>query len=298
MSVTSAAAPTPQSIAAVGATLGEGPAWDGARNCVWFVDIKQHRLYQYMPANGALQSWKAPDQIGWALPAADGSLITGIKGGLYRFDPTSQTFTLLTPVEAGLPGNRLNDATCDFDGAIWFGSMDDSEQHDSGHIYRYAHGAITNSGLPPVCITNGPALSPDGKTLYHVDTKGRRMYASTLDANHVPRSTRLFAAIEDGAGYPDGPTVDSEGCVWTGMFAGWSVRRYDPNGKLLAVVRLPVANVTKVAFGGADLKTAYVTTARMGLSAAELAAQPEAGNLFSFSVNVPGLAIAPVADAT
>lgn len=281
----------PHVVARVGATLGEGPVWDVARNCLWFVDIKQHRLLRFDPASSTLASWNAPDQIGWALPAADGSLVAGIRGGLYRFDTRAGDFTLLTKVEASLPGNRLNDATVDRHGSIWFGSMDDSEERDSGFIYRYARGAITDSGLPPVSITNGPALSPDGRTLYHTDTLGRRIHASSLDSSSIPRETRLFATVEEGAGYPDGPTVDSEGCVWTGLFAGWAARRYAPDGKLIATIRFPVANVTKIAFGGADLKTVFATTARKGLGSAELAAQPDAGDLFSFRVDVPGVAV-------
>jgi D-xylonolactonase len=280
---------TPQPVASVGAVLGEGPAWDATRDCLWFVDIKQHRLYRFDAVSHALQWWQAPGQIGWALPAEDGTLVTGIQGGLYRFSPDAQSFRLITPVERSEPGNRLNDATTDADGAIWFGSMDDAEVQDTGCIYRYANGVLTTSGLAPVCITNGPALSPDGATLYHTDTLGRRIMASSLGADHMPRNTRVFATIEDGAGYPDGPTVDSEGCVWTGLFAGWAARRYAPDGTLLDTVKFPVANVTKLAFGGADLKTVYATTARKGLSEAELAAQPNAGDLFSFRVDVAGL---------
>ncbi len=280
----------PIAIARIEAELGEGPAWDVARQCLWFVDIKQHLLHRFDPAGHALQSWKAPDQIGWALPAADGTLLTGIRGGLFRFEPSSGQFQKLVAVEPGVPGNRLNDATTDARGAVWFGSMDDAEVQDTGRIYRYADGRVNDSGLAPVRITNGPALSPDGTTLYHTDTLGRRILASRLGADNVPRDTRLFAVIEEGAGYPDGPTVDSEGCVWTGLFGGWSVRRYDPGGRLLDTVRFPVANVTKIAFGGADLRTAFATTARKGLGAAELAAQPLAGSLFSFPVATPGFA--------
>jgi sugar lactone lactonase YvrE len=279
----------PQPVAAVGALLGEGPVWDAARNCLWFVDIKQHRLHQFDAGTRVLRSWQAPGQIGWALPAANGSLITGVQGGLYQFDLDTQLFALIAPVEQDAPGNRLNDATTDHDGAIWFGSMDDAEQQDSGRIYRFAQGLLTDSGLAPVCITNGPALSPDGQTLYHTDTLGKRIYASTLGTDRLPCDTRIFTVIEAGAGYPDGPTVDSEGCVWTGLFAGWAARRYDANGKLLNTVRFPVANVTKIAFGGDDLRTVYATTACKGLNAAELAAQPSAGDLFSFRADVAGL---------
>jgi D-xylonolactonase len=279
----------PVAVARIEAELGEGPAWDAARQCLWFVDIKKHLLYRFDPASGALQTWKAPDQIGWALPAADGSLLAGVRGGLYRFEPASGQFVKLVSVEPDVPGNRLNDATTDATGALWFGSMDDAEEQLTGRIYRLAEGRVQDSGLAPVCITNGPAVSPDGTTLYHVDTLGRRILASRLNAGRLPCDTRVFAIIEDGAGYPDGPTVDSQGFVWIGLFAGWSARRYNPDGRLVDTVEFPVANITKLAFGGPDLRTAYVTTARKGLSMQELAAQPLAGSLFSFPANVPGL---------
>jgi xylono-1,5-lactonase len=280
----------PIAMVRINAELGEGPAWDIARQCLWFVDIKQHLLYRFDPASGALQSWKAPDQIGWALPAVDGSLLTGVRGGLFRFEPSTGQFLKVLPVEQEIPGNRLNDATTDASGAVWFGSMDDAEEQLSGRIYRYVDGRMADSGLAPVCITNGPALSPDGATLYHIDTLGRRILASKLGADGVPRDTQLFVAIEDGAGYPDGPTVDSEGCVWIGLFGGWAARRYDPLGRQIDTVKFPVANITKIAFGGADLRMAFATTARKGLGVAELAAQPLAGSLFSFQVHTPGLA--------
>ncbi len=115
-----------------------------------------------------------------------------------------------------------------------------------------------------------------------------RIWTSTVHDGRVT-GTRLFAQIEDGAGYPDGPVVDAQGCLWVGLFAGWAVRRYDPAGKLIGVVPFPVANVTKVAFGGPDLRTAYATTATKGLSTAERAAQPLAGALFAFDPGVAGL---------
>jgi sugar lactone lactonase YvrE len=139
------------------------------------------------------------------------------------------------------------------------------------------------------CITNGPATSPDGRTLYHTDTLKKLIYAFDVSAAGELSNRRVFAAIEDGAGHPDGTAVDADGCVWIALFGGWGVRRYSPGGQLLETVALPVANVTKIAFGGDDLRTAYATTARKGLSAAELAAQPRAGDLFAFRVDTPGL---------
>lgn len=285
----------PQSIVSVGAILGEGPVWVARDAALWFVDIKGRRIHRFDPVRNALESWTTPDQAGWILPTDDGLFAVGLQSGVHRFDPADATFALLHAPEPHLPGNRLNDATVGPDGTLWFGSMDDAEMQASGRCYRLHRGECVDSGLSPVSITNGPALSPDGRTLYHTDTLGKLIWRSAIGADGMPTDTSIFARIEDGAGYPDGPTVDAEGCVWTGLFGGWAVRRYDPAGRLMREIRFPVANITKIAFGGDDLSTAYATTARKGLDDAVLALQPQAGDLFAFDPGVAGL---PIANAT
>lgn len=287
------AASAPVSVAPVGATLGEGPVWVARERALWFVDIKQRRLHRFDPAGGRLESWDAPAQPGWVLPAADGGLIVGLQGGLHRFDPAARGFTMIAPVERDLPGNRLNDACTDPQGRIWLGSMDDGERETTGRFYRFEDGRLIDSGLPAVSITNGPAISPDGRLLYHTDTIGRTIHVCDLREDGALGPPRVFARIARGEGYPDGPTVDSAGHVWTGLFAGWSARRYAPDGTLAETVRFPTANVTKIAFGGDDLRTAYATTAAKDLDAAARRAQPDAGNLFSFRVDVPGAPVTP-----
>ncbi|WP_114953170.1 SMP-30/gluconolactonase/LRE family protein [Sphingosinicella terrae] len=285
----------PESVCAVGATLGEGPVWVGRDQALWFVDIKQRRVHRFDPAEGALRSFEAPAQVGWVLPAGDGSMVAGLQGGLHRFDPQTGDFSLIAAVEADLPGNRLNDAVTDPNGRIWFGSMDDAEKQMTGGYHRFERGRVIAAGLLPVCITNGPAISPDGRILYHVDTLGGEIQASEIAADGRLGPSRLLARILPVEGHPDGPTVDAEGCVWIGLFGGWQARRYSPRGELLETVRFPVANVTKLAFGGDDLRTVYATTARLHLSPAELERQPEAGNLFSFRADVEGVPVTPVA---
>lgn len=268
-------------------SLGEGPLWwDGG---VWFTDIKQEMVYRFDPAGGAPRSWPAPSQVGFLAPLPNGHFIAGTKAGLLDFDPATGVFSLMREVEPDHPGNRLNDGAVDAKGRLWFGSMDDSEAQSSGKLYRFHHGALSimDSGY---VITNGPAFSPDGRVLYHTDTLARRIYAFDLNQDGGLANKRVFVEIEDGAGYPDGLVVDQEGSVWTGLFGGWGVRRYSSRGRLQRAVPFPVANVTKLAFGGPDLKTAYATTARKGLDAASQAAQPLAGGLFSFVADVPGQA--------
>ncbi len=282
-------------VAKIGAILGEGPIWDSARSVLRFVDIKGRAAFAFDPATGALTRHDAPGQTGWLLPADDGGWIAGLQDGLHRYDPVSGAFSAHRAVPGEPDRNRLNDACTAPDGSLWFGSMDDAEDAGSGHFYRYDRGQILRAGPSAICITNGPAIAPDGRIIYFTDTLDRRLHAAALGTGGSVGPVRTFARIEEGAGYPDGPTVDAEGCVWTGLFGGWGVRRYSPAGELLETVPLPVANCTKLAFGGADLRTAYVTTAAKGLRDADRQAQPMAGDLFAFDVDVPGCAVTPVA---
>jgi sugar lactone lactonase YvrE len=282
---------TPTSVATLNATLGEGPVW--ISDTLWFVDIKQQKLHRFEPGTGKVESWDAPRQIGWVLPTDDGGLIAGLQDGLYRFDEATGAFSLYLEVEADVPGNRLNDACTDLQGRIWFGSMDDGEAADTGRFYCFERGTVTDSGLPPVSITNGPAVSPDGSLFYFTDTLGKIIHVADLAADGTLSNPRPFVRFEGRGGYPDGPIVDAEGCLWTGLFAGWEARRYAPDGGLLERVHFPVANITKLAFGGPDLRTLYATTAAKGLDAEARAAQPEAGNLFAFQADVAGVATTP-----
>jgi len=277
---------TPTCIWALAAKLGEGALW--WRGAIWFTDIKLKRIHRFDPASGVGQAWDAPAEPGFIAPMTDGTFIAGLKTGLHRFVPESGSFSRMTEVEPDLPGNRLNDGAVDAAGRLWFGSMDDAEVAQKGALYRFARGVLTKAD-PDYLITNGPTFSPDGTRLYHTDTLKKEIYVFDLDADGGLSGKRVFARIEDGAGYPDGPVVDAEGCLWTGLFAGWAIRRYAPSGELLQTIEMPVANITKLAFGGPDLMDVYVTTAWKGLDDAARKKQPLAGGLFHFRSAVPGL---------
>ncbi len=278
----------------VGAQLGEGPVWHAPSASLWFTDIKRRELLNHHPASGRLHRIAAPAQAGWVWPVDDGSLLAGLQTGLHRVDPVCGTFNLLCAPEPDLPGNRLNDATVDARGRLWFGSMDDAHQAATGRFWCLTRGQLHDTGLAPVPITNGPAVSPDGRTLYATDTVGRRILTAPIHDDGTLGSTRVFVQLTEADGWPDGPVVDSEGAVWTGVWGGWGLRRYSAAGELLQRIALPVANVTKLAFGGDDLRTAYITTARQELDAAALAQQPLAGHLFSVRLPVPGLPAMPI----
>lgn len=270
----------------VGAKLGEGPFWSPAEEALWFVDIKGRKIHRFHEASGATQSWDTPPDPSFILPARDGGYVVGLRAGLHRFDPQRGTFDLLCVVEPGASHNRLNDGYVDADGYLWFGSMDDNEAEPTGALYQ-----LTDNGCrrrdEPYVITNGPCVCHENRTLYHTDTLKKEIYAFAKTPDGELSAKRLFVTIDDG--YPDGPLADSAGTLWTGLFGGWGVSRYTPEGRLIGKLQLPCANVTKVAFGGPDLRTLYITTAWKGMTPAQRAAQPLAGGLFRVRVDVTGL---------
>lgn len=280
--------------ASVGAILGEGPVWVARDRALWFVDIKAPRVHRFDPASGRLDAWDAPEQIGWLLPEAGGGFLVGMASGLHHFSPESGRFEPHTEIEPHLPCNRLNDAAVDPEGRVWFGTMDNDETDATGRVYTLEDGAHRDSGIAPVVITNGPAISPDGRTLYAVDTLARRIDAWSIGDDGALTDCRLFLEFDPALGHPDGAVADAEGGLWVGFWGGWAARRYAPDGRLTHEARFPVANVTKVALGGEDGRTAFATTARKGLNSAALAEQPQAGDLFTFRVDTPGVPVRPV----
>lgn len=271
------------------ASLGEGPFWSASEKALWFVDIFGKQIHRFEPNTGHSRSWVAPGKVSFVLPESLESFLVGLPGAVARFHSHSGEFEILAQVEGGYPKNRLNDACIDPQGRLWFGSMDEDGKKKSGAFYRWGvepAPILVDAGY---CISNGPAFSPDGTIFYATDTLDYALYRFSVGEKGQLEQKTSFIQFRPEDGFPDGTTVDAEGCLWVAFYGGWSVRRFAPDGKLIAEVKLPCANVTKLAFGGDALKTAYVTTARHGLEPHELVAQPLAGGLFAFEVDVPGL---------
>lgn len=276
-------------VLAADSLLGEGVLWDAAREIIWFVDIKRHRLWHYDPSTGSNAFTQAPEQIGWAIPAEGGLLLCGLKDGLYTFDPEAGRFDKLGPVPSEPATNRLNDACTDPWGRVWFGSMDDSEGKASGRFYVFDRGEIRPAGPSGIAITNGPAVNAQGDRIYFTDTTAQKIMVADLSPAGVGEA-RLF--VDTGAlfpnAYPDGPVVDAENHVWTGLYHGSRVARFSPDGTLVATIAMPARDITKMAFGGAGFSTGYVTTATKNMSPEDMALYPQAGSLLAFIAPVPG----------
>ncbi|TIX50976.1 SMP-30/gluconolactonase/LRE family protein [Alteraurantiacibacter aquimixticola] len=273
----------------VGSKLGEGVLWDAERKVVWFVDIKQHRLWHYDPATGSNAMAEAPGQIGWALPADNGLLLCGLQDGLYLFDPATQTFEEYMQVPGEPAHNRLNDACTDPWGRVWFGSMDDAEEEASGRFYVFDQGEIRPAGPAGITITNGPAVSAQGDRIYFTDTTAQKIMVADLSPTGVSEA-RPF--VDTGAlfpeAYPDGPIVDADDHVWTGLYLGSRVARFSPDGELVAEIEFDARDVTKMCLGGPDFRTGYVTTATKNLEPEQFAEYPHAGSLLGFDAPVAG----------
>jgi len=271
------------------AQLGEGPVWVERDRALWFVDISEQRIHRFDPASNDRRSWDSPEKVGFIFPAEGGGFVAGLQSGLYRFDETSGGFELIVAVEPDLPTNRLNDGIVDPAGRLWFGTMDSGEKAKTGAFYCFGEGRLTRTQLDGIAITNGPAVSPDGKLLYFVDTLKGTIGVADIGDDGLLGNPRPLVRIDPRERHPDGPTIDSNGDLWIALYGGWEVRRYSPSGRQLEAVRFPVANITKIALGKDDLRTAYATTARQKLSPDAIAKQPLIGSLFEFPVEVPGV---------
>ncbi|PYD58501.1 gluconolaconase [Komagataeibacter xylinus] len=281
--------PHPQCVWDIRAQLGEGPVWSTREQALYFVDIVGQAIHRLDPASGARASWQAPARPGFVVPASDGTLVCGLKDGLYRFDPRTGAFHRMVEVEPEHPGNRINDGCVDSKGRLWFGTMDDEEGTPSGALYsvtRSARGLDLLRHDEGYVVTNGPGISPDGTRLYHNHSPAGLIYEFDLATDGSLSNRRIFARVDNG--YPDGVVVDSAGTLWVGVWNGGRIERFQPDGTRLEPIAMPALNVTKVAFGGADLRTLYVTTARKSTPDDVLARNPQAGSLFSLRVDVPG----------
>jgi sugar lactone lactonase YvrE len=273
------------------ALLGESPLWSPQEGALYWVDIKAPRLFRHDFAAQATRITAMPEPVGAIALRRGGGLVAALRSGLALIDSDGAALPPFSCPEADLPGNRFNDGKCDRAGRFWAASMHDGEVEPSGSLYR-AEGLTRCQRMETgFVIGNGLGWSPDNRTFYFTDSVRRRIYAYDFDLDSGSISNRrVFAAVPDDSGFPDGLCVDAEGHVWSAHWDGWRVTRYAPDGRIVAVVRMPVPRPTSCAFGGEDLRTLYVTSARIGLDAAALAASPSSGAVLALRPGATGLA--------
>jgi sugar lactone lactonase YvrE len=275
----------------LGVELGECPQWSVEEQALYFVDIKGKALHRFKPVTGKHSTKLMPEEIACLGFRKGGGFIAAFRSGLWLLDARGNRLEKLADNPEDQRSSRFNDGRVDPAGRFLAGTIDEPKDGGKAHLYRYDRRGLNvlASGL---LTSNGVAFSPDGRTLYHSDTPTFTVWRYAYDpATGEATNRTLFVRLEPSEsdrGRPDGATVDAEGCYWTALFEGGRIQRYAPDGRLLAEYPVPARCPTMVAFGGPDLKTLFVTSARTGRSEEELAALPHSGSLFSMPVEVPG----------
>jgi sugar lactone lactonase YvrE len=271
--------------------LGECTVWCDRDQVLWWVDIRAPSLKRFNPVNGEVRTVSLSEPIGsFGLTRSGGTMIAGMKSGLYKLNPGSGTLELVAAPERDRPGNRFNDGRCDRAGRFWAGTMSDGPRVPSGSLYRLdADGSCTHI-RGGIVIPNSIAWGRDDRVMYFADTYVNTIWVYDFDlAAGAMRNERVFADCSNQPGRPDGSCVDADGCLWNAEYAGWRIVRYTPEGKIDRVIELPVSNPTCCCFGGKDLDTLYISTARQRLTPEQLAREPLAGSVFAVSPGVRGL---------
>jgi sugar lactone lactonase YvrE len=278
-------------VVAAGDILGETPLWCTATQALWWLDIDGAKVQRFDPATGQHDIHRfAAQYVGALALRVDGGLLVALDRALHRFDPDSGVLTKLCQVEPDTLDNRLNDGRCDAHGRFWVGTMDNQLTRPNGSFYRVDPDGTVTHQFSDVMVSNTVAIAPDQRTLYFSDTRRFVTWAFDLDvAEGVLSNRRVFVDYTASRERPDGACVDAEGCIWNAIFAAGKVVRYTPRGHVDRVVAMPVTNPTCLCFGGADLKTLFVTSARKFLSAERLQPEPLAGAVLAFETDVPGL---------
>ena len=278
--------------------LAEGPVWDAARGLLRWVDILPGRVHALDTVTGAQSSFEAGDPVGTfgltragglVLALVDRFALSGHDGGELR---RLGDFTVDRSVL------RFNDGKPDPWGNLWAGTM--AWQENSGppcSLYRLSPDGEVTELFGGVGLSNGLDWSDDRKRFYYADSLsgGVDLFDTDPDTGALSGRRRFISVA---GGLPDGLTLDAEGCLWLAVWGSGELRRYAPDGSLDTVVRLPVSQVTSAAFGGADLRTLYITTARENFTPADQREQPHAGDIFACTPGVTGLPALPLRRVT
>ncbi len=272
------------------AKLGECPVWSTREHVLYWVDIHGPSLNRFDPATGQNKVMPMPADIGSFALRKPAGFVVALRTGLFLASADGKVGRRIVDAPYDTTTDRFNDGRCDPRGRFFVGTMNEPKVANTGGLWRLDPDGTVTQVLDDIMISNGLAWSPDGRTMYHADTPTHTVRAFAYDVDTAtPSAPRTFARWTGETDRPDGGTVDSEGNYWTAFFRGGKVLQISPAGRTLAEYPVPAMCPTMCAFGGPDLRTLYVTSARMNRDAAELARLPHSGGLFAMRVPVPGL---------
>lgn len=273
--------------------LGEGPVWDWNKQHLLWVDIEGNGLHLFDPMNQEHKQWAFDGMLGAVVPSENGTVLLALESGLATFDLTNEKLIGLSVLENSKREMRYNDGKVDPNGNFWIGSMHKKAAPKMGNLYRVDAQMNPTQHIADTSISNGMAWTSDQKTFYYIDTAAYEVWRYEYDVTTSEiKNKRVAFPIPRDYGGPDGMSIDSEDMLWIAHWGGYCVRRWDPNtGKVLEKVMVDAPHVTSCCFGGNDLKTLYITTARSGLSPSQLEAFPLSGGLFIYESPIPGTPI-------
>lgn len=278
------------------AQLGECPVWALEEQALYWVDILAPALNRFDPATGHNTAMPMPAAIGCFALRRHGGFVVALRDGIWfaRRDGSLERRIVAAPYDP--TRYRFNDGRCDPQGRFLAGTMNERRDGATAGLFRLDTDLSLTRILGDIATSNGLAFSPDGKTMYHADTPARAVFAFDYDGvTGTPSRPRLFARWSGETERPDGAAVDAEGCYWIAFHRGARVLRIAPTGETLLDLMVPAMCPTMCAFGGPDLKTLFVTSARTDRDAAELVRFPHSGGLFALDVDVAGLPCVPFA---
>jgi sugar lactone lactonase YvrE len=268
---------------------GESPLWCPTERVLYWIDIQNALLHWLAIKSGEPGQWKLPRRICAVALAQDGKLIAALEDGICVLNPATRTIQSVAKPDLP-PHVRFNDGKCDRIGRFFAGTMHENEQQPLGALFCISSTYQLTNVRSNLIIANGPAFSPDGATMYLVDSARRRIFAIEYDStNGSLGHETIFAATDDLPGKPDGITVDREGFLWCAYWGGGQVVRHASDGSVDRVIELPVSQPSSCTFGSVDLKTMFITSAAKGLNPSELAREPLAGCVFAIELHTPGI---------
>ena len=283
--------PEPELVLDARAELGEGPVWHAAGGTLYWVDLFAGIVHHYQPASGLAGRVEVGEFVGCVVPRARGGLLAATASGIYHLDPASGAKTRVAAVEADRPETHFNDGKVDPAGRFWFGSIAVDRTSDTlGNLYSLEPDLTVTRRLSGIDNTNGMDWSPDGRTMYYIDSLTRQVTAFDYDAaTGEITNPRPAVTLPADRGVPDGMTVARDGTLWVAHWGGGCVTRWHPTtGALLQTIPVPANLTTSCAFAGPALDQLYVTTARYGQSGPALAAQQHAGGVFRCRTDTRG----------